>query len=679
MKNLFILTLMGIFINACTKHPDTGNSFIMKKTIKSTVDSLTIKYGTTFQARIEKGVTQVAKIWTKEDGTVADFEKVCMENYIGNDSSRFEAFEHLSNYLEAISGNFNEMVLGLKKVVDQDMGPILPIDQMMASYDPKSHLMDDLYTNKTAFFTILNFPFYSLQEKNELGANWSRKEWAFARLGDIFNSRVPAQYQQNINKALVDAEMYISEYNIYVNRLISNDGKPLFDKKLKLLSHWGLRDEIKANYGKDNGLEKQKLIYEAMKHIIFQDIPEEVINNDKYFWNPYSNKIIGNGKEISAKPEPNMRYQKIIDNFQTEKAIDVFNPDLNTFIKRKFEGEMEISQEDVEKLFIDFISSAEVKKVAELIKKRLGRDLQPFDIWYDGFKARSSIKNEELDATTKLKYPTAEAFKKDLVNILLKLSFTREKAGFIASKVDVDAARGSGHAWGAVMHSQNSHLRTRVTSEGMNYKGYNIAIHEFGHNVEQTFSLQNIDYYTLAGVPNTAFTEALAFVFQNRDLEILGKTDSNPEKYQLDALDIFWSLYECMGVSLLDMDVWKWLYNNPNATSVELKEAVLVISKTIWNKYYAEIFGIKDQVILAIYSHMIENPLYLSAYPIGYLIEFQIEQDLKGRNFGKEIERIFSNGRLTPKEWMKKAVGEEISIKPMLKAVDEALVQLVKK
>jgi len=327
----------------------------MKKTIKSTVDSLTIKYGITFQARIEKGVSQAARLWTKDDGTVADFEKFCMENYIGNDSSRFEAFKHLSNYLEAINGNFNEMVLGLKKVVDQDMGPILPIDQMMASYDPKSHLMDDLYTNKTAFFTILNFPFYSLQEKNELGANWSRKEWAFARLGDIFNSRVPAQYQQNINKALVDAEMYISEYNIYVNRLISNDGKPLFDKKLKLLSHWGLRDEIKANYGKDNGLEKQKLIYEAMKHIIFQDIPEEVINNDKYFWNPYSNKIIGNGKEISAKPEPNMRYQKIIDNFQAEKAIDVFNPDLNTFIKRKFEGEMEISQEDVERLFIDFI------------------------------------------------------------------------------------------------------------------------------------------------------------------------------------------------------------------------------------------------------------------------------------------------------------------------------------
>ena len=72
------------------------------------------------------------------------------------------------------------------------------------------------------------------------------------------------------------------------------------------------------------------------------------------------------------------------------------------------------------------------------------------------------------------------------------------------------------------MRSAKTHLRTRVGANGMDYKGYNIAVHEMGHNVEQTFSLNNIDYYTLHGVPNTAFTEALAFVFQGHDLELLG-------------------------------------------------------------------------------------------------------------------------------------------------------------
>lgn len=56
----------------------------------------------------------------------------------------------------------------------------------------------------------------------------------------------------------------------------------------------------------------------------------------------------------------------------------------------------------------------------------------------------------------------------------------------------------------------------------MDYKGYNIAVHEFGHNVEQTITMNNVDSYMLNGVPNTSFTEAVAFLFQKRDLELLG-------------------------------------------------------------------------------------------------------------------------------------------------------------
>jgi hypothetical protein len=35
----------------------------------------------------------------------------------------------------------------------------------------------------------------------------------------------------------------------------------------------------------------------------------------------------------------------------------------------------------------------------------------------------------------------------------------------------------------------------------MNYKGFNIAVHEMGHNVEQTFSLNDVDYTAPASVP----------------------------------------------------------------------------------------------------------------------------------------------------------------------------------
>ena len=264
----------------------------------------------------------------------------------------------------------------------------------------------------------------------------------------------------------------------------------------------------------------------------------------------------------------------------------------------------------------------------------------------------------------------------NLPDILEELGWEKEEALRISSKITVDPARGAGHAWGAEMKSDVSHLRTRIPETGMNYKGYNIAIHEFGHNVEQTITLHNVDHYFMHGVPNTAFTEAVAFMFQARDLDLLGIKTDNPEAEAMKTLDNFWSAYEIMGVSLVDMEVWKWMYENPDATAEELKDAVNKIAIEIWNEYYADVFGVKDSPILGIYSHMIDAPLYLSNYPLGHLIEFQMEQYLKGKNFSEELTRALSQGRLIPQIWMKGAVGNELSGEPLIKATEKALEEM---
>jgi oligoendopeptidase F len=207
----------------------------------------------------------------------------------------------------------------------------------------------------------------------------------------------------------------------------------------------------------------------------------------------------------------------------------------------------------------------------------------------------------------------------------------------------------------------------------MDYKGYNIAMHELGHNVEQTITLQDVDYYMMNGVPNTAFTEALAFIFQVRDLEVLGISNNDPNQKHLAALDVFWGTFEIMGVSLVDMAVWRWMYENPKATAAQLKENVIRIATETWNKYFAPAFGVKDSPILAVYSHMINYPLYLSAYPLGHLIEFQLEENVKGLNIGNEMDRVFSAGKLVPGLWMENAVGTKVSGKPMLDAIEKAL------
>ena len=70
---------------------------------------------------------------------------------------------------------------------------------------------------------------------------------------------------------------------------------------------------------------------------------------------------------------------------------------------------------------------------------------------------------------------------------------------------------------------------------------------------------------------------------------------------------------------------------------------------------------------------MISNPLYLAAYSYGQIIEFQLEDHLAGKNFANEIDRIYIQGRLIPQRWMEGAVGNKISVKPILNKLDKAL------
>jgi len=250
----------------------------------------------------------------------------------------------------------------------------------------------------------------------------------------------------------------------------------------------------------------------------------------------------------------------------------------------------------------------------------------------------------------------------------------------VAGNIVVDPARGSGHALGAAMRSAKAHLRTRVGKDGMDYKGYNIAVHELGHNVEQTFSLNEIDHTLLYGVPNNAFTEALAFVFQGHDLELLGLASPNARSEALKTLNDFWGTYEISGVALVDMDVWHWMYDHPKATPAELKAATLQISKDIWNQYYAPVFNQKDVVLLGIYSHMISYSMYLPDYPIGHLIAHQIEEKMKQAGaIGPEFERMTKTGSVVPDVWMRNATGAPVGSEAMLAAATRALDEMAPK
>ena len=622
-----------------------------------------------------RGIAQAAALWTDQDGTQADFDQLVADYYCTNDSERVALFESLSRIFENVYQSADMLTVELLRPTQLTNASDPQIaDWIMSGYSPLAHFSDDMFANKIAFITIINFPHYTLEEKNTLGRHWTRQQWAFARLGDVFTTRVPAEVNSRMAQVLANAENYIADYNIYMGNLRTEDGRQLWPEDKILLSHWNLRDELKALYPSDNletrGLnrEKQEMIYQVMKRILDQTIPQEAINNPDYVWQPFADE---------SKSEPYTRYEKILDIAHACFAEDPYCPSAPTGIIRNFEEGVEIPAAELDSLFRALVGSEQVQKVAAIIRDRLERELRPYDIWYDGFKARASLNEDELSKQTRRLYPDAEAFAKDMQRMLQQMGFSPMKSKEIASHIAVEPARGSGHAWPCLGRKEDARLRTRIPSSGMDYKGYNIAVHEFGHCVEQVLDMYFIDYYMLSGVPNTAYTEASAFLWQQRDLQLLPKSPISNHKSQMskdEVLDQFWSMYEIMGVSLVDMGMWKWIYAHPNASPKELCEATQQIAKDVWNAYYEPVLGEHDCILLAVYSHMVNAPMYLPNYPLGHIVQYQLEEHLAQcatqEQFAQEYARIYELGRLTPKEWMIQAVGEAPSIEPILRAVD---------
>ncbi|HEV2063327.1 MAG TPA: hypothetical protein VGS00_02120, partial [Thermoanaerobaculia bacterium] len=480
---------------------------------------LVAKYGETERPRIARGLKQAADFWRPEDGDAAAFDAFARANFAGDPAARQAQFDRMQVALESLDGHMTEINRDFRMQADLDRGEIYPFDEALAGYDPGAHVVDDFFSNKLAFTALLDFPLFSLEEKLAQGGRWTRRQWAEARLADRFAKRIPAEVNLAIARAGAETGQYIAEYNIWMHHLVDEKGQRLFPPKMRLLSHWNLRDEIKADYADAAaGLRKQRTIQKVMERIVTQTIPQAAINNPGVDWNPFSNEVkpaaakdsdamkpLPSGTSLDAK-EPDTRYAMLLSAYQAARKADPYSPTAPTLIARRFDENRQIPEARVRKMLEDVLTSPLVPRVAKLIEKRLGRRLEPFDVWYAGFKPRLAYSEAELDAIVRKRYPTPEAYAKDIPNLLQKLGFSKEKAEYLASNIEVHPARGSGHAFGAGKKGFKAYLRTRVEKNGMDYKGFNIAVHEMGHNVEQTISLNDIDFFLLSGVPNTAFT-----------------------------------------------------------------------------------------------------------------------------------------------------------------------------
>jgi hypothetical protein len=110
------------------------------------------------------------------------FKEFVRANFAGEQATLDTMFERFEHNLEQLDGHMGEVSREFRRQSDLDTGPILPFDEMFAGYDPSAHIIDDFFQNKIAFAVLLNFPLTTLAERLSEGKQWSRRQWAEARL-----------------------------------------------------------------------------------------------------------------------------------------------------------------------------------------------------------------------------------------------------------------------------------------------------------------------------------------------------------------------------------------------------------------------------------------------------------------------------------------------------------------
>ena len=101
---------------------------------------------------------------------------------------------------------------------------------------------------------------------------------------------------------------------------------------MRLLSHWNLRDEIKADYADaKTGLAKQRAIAQVMERIVTQTIPTAVVDNPQRRLESVHERGHGRRRQgldeatppaeaRATRAEPDTRYAMLLAIFQAARA-----------------------------------------------------------------------------------------------------------------------------------------------------------------------------------------------------------------------------------------------------------------------------------------------------------------------------------------------------------------------
>lgn len=632
------------------------------------LDLIVRRCGPGARARAAAGIARVAARWQASDGDGDAFTALCDTQFVEEASDRARLLDRLEAIITLVDGHLHEIRRGLRRWSDLEV-PTAPIDALAAVFHPAPDLTERWFGQRIAFAALLNFAPPSLAEMVADGPTWSVDRWAEARVAQRFGARVPEALNRALRDAYHAADAFVNAHHIRVDNLVDAAGRRWFEPGRKLVAHWLIREAIRDGYRAADpaeGAARMRALSWVMRRHIDGTVPRDQIGDGEDGpWDPSANTVAGAAVTPDGQVGPE-RFTHWLAHFRAARAIDAHDPDGLDAVARACRREREIGEDDVERLLVELLDAPERTVVHDWLRRRLGRPLEPFDIYFDA--TLPSADADVLDAAVAERFPTAEAFEAALPEVLAALGFAPSDAAFLGSRVRVELARGAGHAVSPGLPEYAAWLRTNGRAGRLTWAGFEIAMHELGHNLEQLISVHRVPRPALRGVPNTACSEAFAFLFQAEARRVLGVAPA-VEPATADAarsLESALSAIQIAGPGLLELRAWRWLYAHPDADAPALRDAVLGIADEVWARHFATAFGPDPYALLAAYQHLIAYPLYLPNYAIGHIISHQIRRHLAGRDLASETLRICAIGNVTPDLWMTRAVGEPLSARGLV-------------
>ena len=614
-------------------------------------DELTSKYGTPQRAQIERGIDQVADFWRARGRRRRGIRGVhAHELRRGAGDARLDVRPLRAPPREARRSHERDRPRlpragGSRPWPD----PAVRRDRSPAT-DPSAHVTDDFFQNKLAFVVLLNFPLTTLEQRLDGGGEVD----APAVGGDAPRTALleagPGRGQPGDRpRARPRPDQYISGYNIWMHHLVDDKGNRLFPPELRLLSHWNLRDEIKASYD-DLEERPRQAAHDPEGHGADRRprrSPGSSSTTRTSIGTRRPTTVVAAAARDTDQPAP-----ADLEGDERSRARHALR---HAPRRRSTPSARSIPTRRPRRRCIAIGGSTRTARSRRRGSRRCSRRCsrrRSCPGWHAHRSApRAGRSSRSTSGTTASAHAAATPRRSSTPSsqeALPDAAGLREGHAEPARRARVLAGASAGSR-GQHRRRPGAWLGTRLGRSDALGKGASAhprrcrrhGLQGLQHRRPRDGAQRRADLLAerasttrcSPGCPNTAFTEALAFVFQAHDLELLGL--AQPPTRRRGAEDARRLLGRPSRSPPCRWSTWRsgtgcTITRRPRPA--ELKEATLQIAKDVWNRYYAPVFGQKDVVLLGIYSHMISYPIYLPDYPIGHLIAFQIEAaDEEGR------------------------------------------------